>query len=111
MKIIPRLWHKAVVTTPSSFINALNLFAFLSVLLLKNTAKSGTERLTKICLSADACGELKAYEYHTGVVFCAYNEDYSKALAQGGRYNGLSASFGRPRAATGFSFDLKFLTH
>jgi ATP phosphoribosyltransferase regulatory subunit len=56
-------------------------------------------------------GELKAYEYHTGVVFCAYNEDYSKALAQGGRYNGLSASFGRPRAATGFSFDLKFLTH
>jgi ATP phosphoribosyltransferase regulatory subunit len=56
-------------------------------------------------------GELKAYEYHTGVVFCAYNENYSKALAQGGRYNGLSASFGRPRAATGFSFDLKFLTH
>jgi ATP phosphoribosyltransferase regulatory subunit len=44
-------------------------------------------------------GELKAYESHTGVVFCAYNEDYSKALAQGGRYNGLSASFGRPRAA------------
>jgi ATP phosphoribosyltransferase regulatory subunit len=35
-----------------------------------------------------------------------YNENYSKALAQGGRYNGLSASFGRPRAATGFSFDL-----
>jgi ATP phosphoribosyltransferase regulatory subunit HisZ len=32
--------------SPSSFINALNLFAFLSVLLLKNTAKSGTERLT-----------------------------------------------------------------
>ncbi|CAC9989452.1 ATP phosphoribosyltransferase regulatory subunit (EC 2.4.2.17) [uncultured Gammaproteobacteria bacterium] len=56
-------------------------------------------------------GELKAYEYHTGVVFCAYNENYSKTLAQGGRYNGLSASFGRPRAATGFSFDLKFLTH
>lgn len=54
--------------------------------------------------------ELKAYEYHTGVVFSAYNENYSKALAQGGRYNGLSESFGRPRAATGFSFDLKFLT-
>ncbi len=54
--------------------------------------------------------ELKAYEYHTGVVFSAYNEDYSKALAQGGRYNGLSASFGQARAATGFSFDLKFLS-
>lgn len=54
--------------------------------------------------------ELKAYEYHTGVVFCAYNEKYSKALAQGGRYNGLGASFGCARAATGFSFDLKFLS-
>ncbi len=54
--------------------------------------------------------ELKAYEYHTGVVFSAYNENYSKALAQGGRYNGLSASFGKARAATGFSFDLKFLS-
>ncbi len=55
-------------------------------------------------------GELKAYEYHTGVVFSAYNENYSKALAQGGRYNALSESFGRARAATGFSFDLKFLS-
>ncbi|SMM98388.1 ATP phosphoribosyltransferase regulatory subunit [uncultured Candidatus Thioglobus sp.] len=54
--------------------------------------------------------EFKAYEYHTGVVFSAYNEKYSKALAQGGRYNELSALFGRPRAATGFSFDLKFLS-
>ncbi|MDC9714205.1 MAG: ATP phosphoribosyltransferase regulatory subunit [Gammaproteobacteria bacterium] len=54
--------------------------------------------------------ELKAYEYHTGVVFSAYNENYAKALAQGGRYNGLSASFGCSRAATGFSFDLKFLS-
>ncbi len=56
--------------------------------------------------------ELKVYEYHTGIVFSAYNENYSKALSQGGRYNGLSALFGRKqRAATGFSFDLKFLTH
>ena len=54
--------------------------------------------------------ELKAYEYHTGVVFSAYNESYSKALAQGGRYNDIGKSFGKSRAATGFSFDLKFLS-
>ncbi len=54
--------------------------------------------------------ELQSYEYHTGVVFSAYNENYSKALAQGGRYNGIGASFGKSRAATGFSFDLKFLS-
>ncbi|MCS5591941.1 MAG: ATP phosphoribosyltransferase regulatory subunit [Gammaproteobacteria bacterium] len=54
-------------------------------------------------------GEVKAYEYHNGVVFAAYHAEYSKALAQGGRYNGLSQSFGVARDATGFSLDLKFL--
>ena len=54
-------------------------------------------------------GEVKAYEYHNGVVFAAYHTDFSKALAQGGRYNGLSQSFGVARGATGFSLDLKFL--
>lgn len=48
---------------------------------------------------------LKTYEYHTGVVFCAYHQDYSKALAQGGSYQGTTQ-----RVATGFSFDLKFLS-
>ena len=54
-------------------------------------------------------GEVKAYEYHNGIVFAVYHPNYSKALAQGGRYNGLSQSFGVSRDATGFSFDLKFL--
>lgn len=44
-------------------------------------------------------------EYHTGVVFCAYHQDYSKAVAQGGRYQAVAK-----RVATGFSFDLKFLS-
>jgi ATP phosphoribosyltransferase regulatory subunit len=81
-------------------------------------AKSVIQDLIKINAQLNVAGvkvmfdlaELKAYEYHTGVVFSAYNENYSKALAQGGRYNGLSASFGQARAATGFSFDLKFLS-
>jgi len=54
-------------------------------------------------------GEVKAYEYHNGIVFAAYHPSYSKAIAQGGRYNGLSQSLGVSRDATGFSFDLKFL--
>ena len=56
-------------------------------------------------------GEVKAYEYHDGIVFAAYNEKFSKAIAQGGRYDGLSQSFDSTREATGFSFDLKFLIH
>tara|TARA_B100000586_G_scaffold121058_1_gene87356 strand:- start:145 stop:846 length:702 start_codon:yes stop_codon:yes gene_type:complete len=54
-------------------------------------------------------GEVKAYEYHDGVVFAAYHSDFPKALAQGGRYNKLSQNFGSSRAATGFSFDLRYL--
>ena len=54
-------------------------------------------------------GEVKSYEYHDGVVFAAYHQNFSKALAQGGRYSDLTKSFGLPREATGFSFDLKFL--
>ena len=56
-------------------------------------------------------GEVKAYEYHDGIVFAAYSKKFSKAIAQGGRYDGLSQSFDSTREATGFSFDLKFLIH
>jgi ATP phosphoribosyltransferase regulatory subunit len=58
--------------------------------------------------------ELKSYyEYHTGVVFSAHSSNFSKAIAQGGRYHGLGELFGKyknSRSATGFSFDLKFLS-
>ena len=56
-------------------------------------------------------GEVKAYEYHDGIVFAAYSQKFSKAIAQGGRYDDLSHSFNSTREATGFSFDLKFLIH
>ncbi|MBT7933897.1 MAG: ATP phosphoribosyltransferase regulatory subunit, partial [Thiotrichales bacterium] len=56
-------------------------------------------------------GEVKAYEYHDGIVFAAYSDKFSKAIAQGGRYDALSKSFDSNREATGFSFDLKFLIH
>lgn len=51
--------------------------------------------------------ELRMDHYHTGLLFGVYRKDRSDALARGGRYNGLGEYFGRARAATGFSFDLK----
>nr|MDT0250012.1 ATP phosphoribosyltransferase regulatory subunit [Endozoicomonas sp.] len=54
-------------------------------------------------------GELRGYNYHTGVVFAAYLPDQGQAVAKGGRYDGVGEAFGRSRPATGFSTDLKAL--
>lgn len=54
-------------------------------------------------------GELRGYNYHTGVVFAAYLPDQGQAVAKGGRYDGIGEAFGRSRPATGFSTDLKAL--
>lgn len=53
--------------------------------------------------------ELRGYEYHTGLVFAALAPGYGQALTNGGRYNDIGAAFGRSRAATGFSADLRAL--
>lgn len=59
-------------------------------------------------LHFDLC-ELRGYDYHTGVIFSAYVAGHGEAIANGGRYDGLGAVFGRARAATGFDADLKTL--
>ena len=54
-------------------------------------------------------GELRGYQYHSGVVFAAYCDGLPNALARGGRYDEVGKYFGRARPATGFSLDLKEL--
>ena len=51
--------------------------------------------------------ELRADNYHSGLLFAAYRDDESEAIARGGRYDGLGRYFGRERPAVGFSLDLK----
>ncbi|MGB1237250.1 MAG: ATP phosphoribosyltransferase regulatory subunit [Pseudomonadales bacterium] len=53
--------------------------------------------------------ELRGYNYHSGVVFAALTPNFGQAVAKGGRYDSIGADFGRARAATGFSADLKTL--
>jgi ATP phosphoribosyltransferase regulatory subunit len=53
--------------------------------------------------------ELSGYGYHNGPVFAVYHPEHGSALAQGGRYDGVGAVFGRARAATGFDINLKQL--
>ena len=51
--------------------------------------------------------DLTGYHYHNGVVFAAYYSGYPGTIARGGRYDGVGKDFGRARAATGFSLDLR----
>ncbi len=54
-------------------------------------------------------GELRGYSYHTGLVFAAFVPGSGQEIARGGRYNEIGRVFGRARAATGFSTDLRQL--
>jgi len=51
--------------------------------------------------------ELRGYHYHSGVVFAVYVEGQPYAIGRGGRYDEVGKAFGRARAATGFSLDLR----
>jgi len=53
--------------------------------------------------------ELRGYHYHSGVVFDAYCDGVSGAVARGGRYDEVGKAFGRLRPATGFSIELRSL--
>lgn len=54
--------------------------------------------------------ELRGYHYHTGVVFAAFIPKVGREVARGGRYDNIGEFFGRARAATGFSTDLRLLS-
>ena len=51
--------------------------------------------------------ELSGFGYHNGPVFAVYHPRRGKALARGGRYDGVGSQFGVERPATGFDLDLK----
>ena len=53
--------------------------------------------------------ELTGYGYHNGPVFSAYHAQAGRALARGGRYDGIGGAFGRSRPATGFDVNLNEL--
>ena len=52
-------------------------------------------------------GEVRGFDYHTGVIFEIFAEGMGSHLGSGGRYNNLLGKFGTPSAATGFALDLE----
>ncbi|RME39280.1 MAG: ATP phosphoribosyltransferase regulatory subunit [Deltaproteobacteria bacterium] len=54
-------------------------------------------------------GELRGLDYHTGVTFQAFLPGMGEAVCSGGRYDNLTASYGRNLPATGFTFNITHL--
>ena len=75
---------------------------------LEKTAELMWQRYGDIKVHFDL-SELHGYHYKTGVVFAAFVPQLGQAIARGGRYDDIGKIFGRARAATGFSTDLKVL--
>ena len=77
---------------------------------LENTAKKLQQRMNDVQLHFDLA-ELRGYHYQTGIVFAAFVAGHGQEIARGGRYDDIGKVFGRARAATGFSTDLKSLVN
>ena len=63
---------------------------------------------TGVEITADLA-ELGGFNYESGIVFAAFAPGSPDAIARGGRYDEVGASFGRARPATGFTMDLRQL--
>jgi ATP phosphoribosyltransferase regulatory subunit len=51
-------------------------------------------------------GEMRGFDYHSGLIFQGFLAGYGQAVCAGGRYDGLMERYGFPASATGFAFNL-----
>jgi ATP phosphoribosyltransferase regulatory subunit len=77
-------------------------------------ALGALEKLSMRCASPGVeisvdLAELGGFNYENGLVFAAFTPGSPDAIARGGRYDEVGASFGRARPATGFTMDLRQL--
>ncbi len=51
-------------------------------------------------------GEMRGFDYHSGLIFQGFLAGYGQAVCAGGRYDRLMERYGFPASATGFAFNL-----
>ncbi|HBG47028.1 MAG TPA: ATP phosphoribosyltransferase regulatory subunit [Deltaproteobacteria bacterium] len=54
-------------------------------------------------------GEVRGFDYYTGIIFEGFASGIGKPILSGGRYDNLLERYGYPCAATGFAFDVEHL--
>jgi len=104
LEALPRLYGGGDVVSRARA----QLAAFPGVASALLTLEALLGKLNDLNVSVDLA-DIGAYGYHTGVTFSFYAQGWHDALVRGGRYDNVGRAFGRPRAATGFSMDLRRL--
>jgi len=51
-------------------------------------------------------GEMRGFDYHSGLIFQGFLSGFGSAVCAGGRYDGLTGRYGFSAPATGFAFNL-----
>jgi len=51
-------------------------------------------------------GEMRGFDYHSGLIFQGFLAGFGRAVCAGGRYDGLTERYGFAAPATGFAFNL-----
>ncbi|HEX8282998.1 MAG TPA: ATP phosphoribosyltransferase regulatory subunit [Pyrinomonadaceae bacterium] len=89
-------------------------------LLTNERSRAALDELERLCAVAEALGfgkgfsvdlaDVSGLDYYTGLVFKIYVEGAGARVGGGGRYDELTANFGRREPAVGFVLDLDALT-
>jgi ATP phosphoribosyltransferase regulatory subunit len=109
-------WRDAFRQLPNLYGDAAALVQARAVLPLQPEITQALDDMTQLLAAGNANGQvsvavdlsdLRGDGYHNGATFAAYAGGQASAVALGGRYDGAGSVFGRNRAATGFSLDLR----
>jgi len=110
------LWRDAFRQLPGLYGDASALEQARALLPDQPEIRRALDDLAQLLAAGNAIGsisiavdlsDLRGDGYHNGATFAAYAGGQASAVALGGRYDGAGGVFGRSRAATGFSLDLR----
>lgn len=87
---------RQVITNPASQKALDNLEKILEVLTVYGVEEHITLDL----------GEMRGFDYHSGLIFQGFLSGFGQAVCAGGRYDGLTERYGFAAPATGFAFNL-----
>jgi len=87
---------RQVITNPASQKALDNLERILEVLTVYGVEEHITLDL----------GEMRGFDYHSGLIFQGFLSGFGQAVCAGGRYDGLTERYGFAAPATGFAFNL-----